>query len=101
MTTPSSTACRPSSRRCKTGQIECRVYNKDKFHAKAYITHGKFEVDRFAGAGRIVQLHAPGLTDERRAEHPDPERTRGRPASGVVREALEGRRGRHRRRHRM
>ena len=26
------------------GQIECRVYNQDKFHAKAYITHGKFDV---------------------------------------------------------
>ena len=23
-----------------TGQIECRVYDRDKFHAKAYITHG-------------------------------------------------------------
>ena len=27
-----------------SGQIECRVYNKDKFHAKTYITHGRFEV---------------------------------------------------------
>ena len=26
------------------GQISCRVYNRDKFHAKAYITHGKFDV---------------------------------------------------------
>src|SRR5882724_1640058 len=25
-------------------QIECRVYNKDKFHAKAYITHSKLSV---------------------------------------------------------
>lgn len=24
--------------------IDCRVYNRDKFHAKAYITHGKFDV---------------------------------------------------------
>ena len=28
----------------KSGQIECRVYNRDKFHAKAYITHGRLEV---------------------------------------------------------
>ena len=28
----------------KSGQIECRVYNKTKFHAKAYITHPKLEV---------------------------------------------------------
>ena len=28
----------------KTGKIECRVYNRDKFHAKAYITHAKLEV---------------------------------------------------------
>ena len=28
----------------KSGQIECRVYRKNKFHAKAYITHAKQEV---------------------------------------------------------
>ena len=28
----------------KNGQIECRIYNKTKFHAKAYITHPKLEV---------------------------------------------------------
>lgn len=28
----------------RSGQIECRVYDKDKFHAKAYITHAKIEV---------------------------------------------------------
>ena len=28
----------------RTRQIECRVYDKDKFHAKAYITHAKHEV---------------------------------------------------------
>lgn len=26
------------------GKIACKVYNRDKFHAKAYITHGKFDV---------------------------------------------------------
>src|SRR4051812_34790812 len=28
----------------KAGQIECRVYVNDKFHAKAYITHAKLDV---------------------------------------------------------
>src|SRR5438309_4752870 len=28
----------------RSGQIECRVYDRDKFHAKAYITHAKLEV---------------------------------------------------------
>ena len=26
------------------GKIRCRIYNKDRFHAKAYITHGKLAV---------------------------------------------------------
>lgn len=28
----------------RSGKIECRVYRKDKFHAKAYITHARLEV---------------------------------------------------------
>ena len=28
----------------RSGQIEYRVYDKNKFHAKAYITHAKLEV---------------------------------------------------------
>ncbi|HRZ82639.1 MAG TPA: helicase, partial [Candidatus Hydrogenedentes bacterium] len=28
----------------KSGQIECRVYDKEKFHAKTFITHAKLEV---------------------------------------------------------
>ena len=28
----------------RTGQIECRIYNREKFHAKAYITHAKMDV---------------------------------------------------------
>ncbi len=46
----------------KSGQIECRVYNRDKFHAKAYITHGRFEV---IGAQALVgssNFTRPGLT---------------------------------------
>ncbi len=32
-------------------QIECRAYDRDKFHAKAYITHAKLEV---VGAQALV-----------------------------------------------
>ena len=55
---------------------------------------------RLAGAGRLEQLHAPGPDQEHRAQHPDPERARGRAAPGVVRGALERGERRHRRRHR-
>lgn len=43
-------------------QIECRVYTKDKFHAKAYITHGKLAV---VGSSALVgssNFSHPGLT---------------------------------------
>ena len=46
----------------RAGQIECRVYDKDKFHAKAYITHAKLEV---VGAQALVgssNFTRPGLT---------------------------------------
>lgn len=46
----------------KSGQIECRVYTKDKFHAKAYITHAKLDV---IGAQALVgssNFTRPGLT---------------------------------------
>jgi phosphatidylserine/phosphatidylglycerophosphate/cardiolipin synthase-like enzyme len=46
----------------KSGQIECRVYNKDKFHAKTYITHAKLEV---VGARALVgssNFTRPGLS---------------------------------------
>ena len=45
-----------------SGQIECRVYDKDKFHAKAYITHAKIEV---VGSQALVgssNFTSPGLT---------------------------------------
>ena len=45
-----------------SGQIECRVYDKSKFHAKAYITHAKLEV---VGAQALVgssNFTRPGLT---------------------------------------
>ena len=43
-------------------QIECRVYDKDKFHAKAYITHAKLAV---VGSSALVgssNFSYPGLT---------------------------------------
>jgi hypothetical protein len=46
----------------KSKQIECRVYDKDKFHAKAYITHAKLEV---VGSQALVgssNFSVPGLT---------------------------------------
>lgn len=47
----------------KSGQIECRVYRKDKFHAKAYITHASLEV---VGSSALVgssNFTLPGLTE--------------------------------------
>ena len=44
-------------------KIECRVYDKDKFHAKAYITHAKLAV---VGSQALVgssNFTKPGLTD--------------------------------------
>jgi hypothetical protein len=46
----------------RSGKIECRVYDRDKFHAKAYITHAKLEV---IGAQALVgssNFTSPGLT---------------------------------------
>jgi superfamily II DNA or RNA helicase len=44
------------------GQIHCRIYRKERFHAKAYITHARSEV---VGAFALVgssNLSRPGLT---------------------------------------
>jgi superfamily II DNA or RNA helicase len=46
----------------RSGKIECRVYDRTKFHAKAYITHGKFPV---VGSQALVgssNFTKPGLT---------------------------------------
>jgi len=46
----------------KSGQIECRVHRKKKFHAKVYITHSRFDV---IGAQALVgssNFTKPGLT---------------------------------------
>lgn len=47
----------------KSGKIHCRVYRKDKFHAKAYITHARMEV---VGSSALVgssNFTYPGLTE--------------------------------------
>lgn len=47
----------------RSGKIECRVYRKDKFHAKAYITHARLEV---VGSSALVgssNFTYPGITD--------------------------------------
>lgn len=47
----------------RSGRIECRVYRKDKFHAKAYITHARLEV---VGSSALVgssNFTYPGLTE--------------------------------------
>ena len=47
----------------RSGKIQCRVYRKDKFHAKAYITHGRAAVvGSFALVGSSNFTY-PGLTD--------------------------------------
>ena len=47
----------------RSGKITCRVYRKDKFHAKAYITHARLEV---VGSSALVgssNFTYPGLTE--------------------------------------
>jgi hypothetical protein len=47
----------------RSGKIECKVYRKDKFHAKAYITHGRAAVlGSFALVGSSNFTY-PGLQD--------------------------------------
>ncbi|MXZ06854.1 MAG: NgoFVII family restriction endonuclease, partial [Acidimicrobiia bacterium] len=45
----------------QSGQIECRVYRKKKFHAKVYITHSRFDVGAQALVGSS-NFTKPGLT---------------------------------------
>ena len=47
----------------KSGQIECRVYRKEKFHAKAYITHARLEVVGSAALVGSSNFTYPGLND--------------------------------------
>jgi HKD family nuclease len=45
-----------------SGQIECRVYDNGKFHAKAYITHTKPEVSSAQALVGSSNFTRPGLT---------------------------------------
>ncbi|MBL0021407.1 MAG: hypothetical protein IPP23_03280 [Sphingomonadales bacterium] len=47
----------------RDGKIQCRVYRKDKFHAKAYITHARMEVVGWSPCG-IIELHIAGANGE-------------------------------------
>ena len=55
----------------RAGKIQCRVYRKDKFHAKAYLTHARAAVIGSFGSGRLVELHPSGSERKRRIECPD------------------------------
>ena len=47
----------------RAGKIKCRVYRKDKFHAKAYITHARLEVVGSAALVGSSNFTAPGLVE--------------------------------------
>jgi len=47
----------------RSGKILCRVYRKDKFHAKAYITHGRAAVVGSFGLVGSSNFTKPGLDD--------------------------------------
>lgn len=45
----------------RSGQIQCRVYRKEKFHAKAYLTHGRAAVIGSFGLVGSSNFTFPGL----------------------------------------
>lgn len=47
----------------RSGKIACRVYRKDKFHAKAYITHAALEVVGSSALVGSANFTFPGLTE--------------------------------------
>ncbi len=47
----------------RSGKIQCRVYRKGKFHAKAYITHARLEVVGSAALVGSSNFTVPGLTE--------------------------------------
>jgi HKD family nuclease len=47
----------------RSGKIKCRVYKKDKFHAKAYITHARMEAVGSFGLVGSSNFTYPGLTE--------------------------------------
>lgn len=46
----------------RDGKIECRVYRKDKFHAKCYLTHARQEVVGSFGLVGSSNFTLPGIT---------------------------------------
>ena len=47
----------------RAGKIQCRVYRKDKFHAKAYLTHARAAVVGSFGLVGSSNFTGPGLSD--------------------------------------
>jgi superfamily II DNA or RNA helicase/HKD family nuclease len=47
----------------RSGKIACRVYRKEKFHAKAYITHARLEVVGSSALVGSANFTYPGLTE--------------------------------------
>jgi hypothetical protein len=47
----------------RSGKIACRVYRKEKFHAKAYITHARMEVIGSSALVGSSNFTYPGLTE--------------------------------------
>jgi hypothetical protein len=47
----------------RSGKITCRAYRKEKFHAKAYITHARMEVVGSAALVGSSNFSYPGLTE--------------------------------------
>ena len=84
----------------RSGQIECRVYDRDKFHAKTYITHAKLEV---VGAQALVgssNFTRPGLTENIELNVQIQSAREVAQLQGVVRDSLGRSERGHRRRHR-
>jgi phosphatidylserine/phosphatidylglycerophosphate/cardiolipin synthase-like enzyme len=50
-------------KRIRSGKIACRVYRKEKFHAKAYITHARLEVIGSSALVGSSNFTYPGLTE--------------------------------------
>lgn len=46
----------------QSGQIECRLYDRAKFHAKAYLTHGKMDIIGSQALVGSSNFTKPGLT---------------------------------------
>jgi phosphatidylserine/phosphatidylglycerophosphate/cardiolipin synthase-like enzyme len=47
----------------RSGKIDCRVYRRDKFHAKCYLTHGRAAVIGSFGLVGSSNFTYPGLSD--------------------------------------